>query len=129
MAYQSGSLWCETPNPHKEWMVEMSFSVYGRTAAGGEGFVFWYTEDQTPPKVTPDFYGHSSVFKGLAVVFDTSDTAMGVSYNNVAFQSVYICFREQWCEIKKGFSKLCFSSSSSWIVFSRIPQHTRTSLG
>jgi hypothetical protein len=76
LAYQSGSLWCETKNEHKEWMVEFSFSVYGRTAAGGEGFVFWYTADQSPPKVSPDFYGHSSIFKGLAIVFDTSDTSM-----------------------------------------------------
>ncbi|KAJ3274061.1 hypothetical protein HDV01_003554 [Terramyces sp. JEL0728] len=30
LSHKMGAMWCETPNPHKEWMVEFSFSVYGR---------------------------------------------------------------------------------------------------
>jgi hypothetical protein len=79
MAHKMGSIWCEVPNPHAEWMVEFSFSVYGRSISGGEGFVFWYTQDQTPPTVVPDFYGHSSRFKGIGIVFDPSDNDANVN--------------------------------------------------
>ncbi|KAJ3251277.1 hypothetical protein HK103_002547 [Boothiomyces macroporosus] len=75
LSHKMGAMWCETPNPHKEWMVEFSFSVYGRGTAGGDGFVFWYTKDKKPPVIYPDFYGHSAKFHGLAIVFDTSDVA------------------------------------------------------
>ncbi|KAJ2998681.1 hypothetical protein HDV02_004212 [Globomyces sp. JEL0801] len=68
---QKGSVFCDTENPHQNWMVEFDFSVYGRSSSGGEGFVFWYVKDTKPDKL--DFYGHSSRFEGLALVFDTSD--------------------------------------------------------
>ncbi|KAJ3302971.1 hypothetical protein HDV03_004423 [Kappamyces sp. JEL0829] len=73
LANKQGLLWCKTPNPHKEWMVEFSFTVYGRGVAGGKGFAFWYTKDLEAPAVSPDFYGHVGSFNGVAIVFDSAD--------------------------------------------------------
>lgn len=70
-----GLIWCETPNPHREWMVEFSFQVYGRGASGGEGLVIWYAKDLQAPTSMPDFYGSLSSFTGAAIVFDSSDAA------------------------------------------------------
>jgi Legume-like lectin family len=72
MDYQKGSIWAAKPNPHKEWMVEFSFTVFGRSALGGNGFALFYTKelgDSSPP----DFYGRSATFTGMALVFDASD--------------------------------------------------------
>ncbi|KAI8914140.1 concanavalin A-like lectin/glucanase domain-containing protein [Gorgonomyces haynaldii] len=68
--YQQSILRCSKENDYKEWMVEFSFSIYGKASLGGDGMVFWYLNDFSSER---DFYGGSSVFKGLAVVFDTSD--------------------------------------------------------
>ena len=76
MDYKRGSLWSVKPNPHKEWMVEFSFSVYGRHALGGEGFALFYTKELGDySTLKPDFYGRSSSFQGVAIVFDASDAA------------------------------------------------------
>ena len=74
MDYQLGSIWSETQNPHKEWMVEMSFIISGIHHLGGDGFVFWYSNDQTKPGMVSDFYGRHSQFQGVAIVFDTADS-------------------------------------------------------
>lgn len=74
MDYQLGSIWCETSNPHKEWMVEMSVIISGVHHLGGDGFVFWYANDQTKPGMVSDFYGRHSQFSGVAIVFDTGDS-------------------------------------------------------
>ncbi|KAJ3024260.1 hypothetical protein HKX48_003085 [Thoreauomyces humboldtii] len=66
----SGAIWTKAPNPHKEWQVEFSFSVYGRGYMGGEGLAFWYTKDKMP--IGP-MYGSGDKWNGLAVVFDTGD--------------------------------------------------------
>jgi hypothetical protein len=104
MPYKHGTVWCETKNPHKEWMVELSFSAYGRTVAGGEGFVFWYTENPKPPTTIPDFYGQSSTFKGLAVVFDTSDVSLNVHAIDVAIQSLCVWNHQRRYKVEK---RLC----------------------
>ena len=73
MDYQLGSIWATTANPHKEWMVEMSVIVSGMFHLGGDGFVFWYSDDQKQPGMVSDFYGRHSEFTGVAIVFDTGD--------------------------------------------------------
>ncbi|KAI8925188.1 concanavalin A-like lectin/glucanase domain-containing protein [Entophlyctis helioformis] len=72
MPYRRGAIWSAIPNKHPEWKVEMSFFVSGHGVAGGDGMVLWYTEG-THRNGPMDFYGHSSKFKGIAIVFDTSD--------------------------------------------------------
>jgi Legume-like lectin family len=59
----------------KEWIVEMSFSVTGKKV-GGDGFAFWYTTQDTNIR-SP--YGKSTDYRGLAVLFDSSDDEAGVS--------------------------------------------------
>jgi hypothetical protein len=107
MPYKHGLVWCETQNPHKEWMVEWSFSTYGRTVAGGEGLVFWYTENPKPPTTIPDFYGQSGTFTGLAIVFDTSDVSLNVCWFDIAIQSLCLWSLQRWNPIQKRLCRLC----------------------
>jgi hypothetical protein len=72
MPLQHGQLWCTEANPHKEWMVEFSVIVSGRYMSGTDGFAFWYTSQKGQTEHT-DFYGASSKFDGIGIVFDSSD--------------------------------------------------------
>ncbi|KAI9091460.1 legume-like lectin family-domain-containing protein, partial [Phlyctochytrium arcticum] len=66
-----GALWATHPNPHKEWQVIFQFGVYGRGQNGGEGFALWYTEK---PMGLGPVYGSEDKWKGVGVIFDTTDT-------------------------------------------------------
>lgn len=68
--HKFGSVYSTTRNNHKDWMVEFSFLVQGTGIAGGEGLAFWYVKDFKP---FPEFYGGTSQFEGLGIIFDTSD--------------------------------------------------------
>ena len=60
---RNGAIFCTTANPHKEWLIEFSFSVYGRGISGGKGMAFWYVKDPSNDGV--DFFGHSSKYEGF----------------------------------------------------------------
>ncbi|KAI8907099.1 legume-like lectin family-domain-containing protein [Powellomyces hirtus] len=66
----AGAIWATQPNPHKEWQVEFSFSVFGRGYMGGEGLAFWYTKEKG---TTGPMYGSKDKWDGLAILFDTGD--------------------------------------------------------
>ena len=82
LPFQYGILRCDTPNKHKGWMVEFSMSIYGKSSEGGHGLVFWYIDDFE--KAGRNFYGYTAEFRGLAVVFDTSDVEQSVIWVDLA---------------------------------------------
>ena len=154
MDYKRGSLWSVKPNPHKEWMVEFSFSVYGRHALGGEGFALFYTKELGDySTLKPDFYGRSSSFQGVAIVFDASDAAnnrfnpfiyaienngakTAADFRNYASPSVHLgaCFREYRNAPSPVFGKLIYKDNilkvprlnpSLTLIFDRVVDPTQ----
>ncbi|ORY53585.1 hypothetical protein BCR33DRAFT_760983 [Rhizoclosmatium globosum] len=66
---QSGALWREEPNQHKEFQIHFAFRASGRGYAGGEGLALWYTANKG---VKGDVMGAQDFFKGLGLIFSTS---------------------------------------------------------
>ncbi|CAG8787943.1 2035_t:CDS:2, partial [Dentiscutata erythropus] len=66
----SGSIWAQSPNPHKEWEVEFSFRISGNYFLGGRGMAFWYTKEQSKEG---SLFGCSDKWDGLAIFFETVD--------------------------------------------------------
>ncbi|KAJ3073401.1 hypothetical protein HDU98_001585 [Podochytrium sp. JEL0797] len=66
---QSGAIWAENQNPHKEWQAYLSFRASGRGYAGGDGLALWYTKEKS---VSGGVMGSKDKWDGLGVVFSTS---------------------------------------------------------
>lgn len=67
---QAGQIWVSNSNPHKEWQLHFSFSVFGRNQIGGEGLALWYTKDK---EQSGPIYGSMDKWNGLGIFFDTAD--------------------------------------------------------
>jgi len=65
-----GSIWAKKSNPHAEWQVEFTFSIFGQSAVGHDGLAFWYTAQRGT--VGP-IYGSADQWDGLCIAFDTAD--------------------------------------------------------
>jgi len=80
-----GAVWNRNPLSHASWELLTTFNVQGLGNNGGEGFAVFFTESILD---AGNVFGSQDYFKGLAIVFDTSDN--DEMKNNPAISAHYL---------------------------------------